>query len=451
LLPHYNLCNPVYYIEKLNEVLYQEVYKRDNAHCVDLSEISATFGRRFIQDDGLWLLSHGTYANDWDFQYDRDRVEAVAPFTEHHPFRTEEFILAVWSEVAAMYKTVRQIDQVKLVILDLDDTLWRGIVAEDGIGNPALLEGWPVGLAEALSFLKRRGILLAVVSKNDESRIVALWEEIFGGLLTLDDFAVRRINWHPKAENVEEILREVNLLSKSAVFIDDSPIERSSIAQAFPEMRILGSHPYYIRRILLWAPETQVALITAESAQRTEMVQAQVEREESRQRMSRPEFLASLEIKTNIVTIMDTKHASFARCFELINKSNQFNTTGRRWTMEECAAFFAQGGRFHAFEVRDRFAAYGVVGIAIVLAPTIKQFVMSCRVVGLDVETAVIAWIANNSASPTLHAELVETDSNFLCRDLFRKCGFDRQHDVWTKMVGSAFPSPVHHIQIEAA
>jgi FkbH-like protein len=451
LLPRYDLCNPVYYVEKLNEILYKEIHKRDNVHWVDVNEISATFGRRFIQDDGLWLLSHGTYANDWDFGYDRDRVEAPAPFTEHHAFRTEEFILAVWSEVAAIYKTVRQVDQVKLVILDLDDTLWRGVVAEDGIDNPALLEGWPFGLAEALSFLKRRGILLAIVSKNEESRIVALWDHIFVGLLTLDDFAVRRINWHPKAENVEEVLRTVNLLPKSAVFIDDNPVERASIAQAFPEMRVLGSHPYYIRRILLWAPETQVALITAESAQRTEMVQAQVEREQSKQRMSREEFLASLEIKINIVTIVDTGHLRFARCLELINKSNQFNTTGRRWTAEECVAFFAQGGRFHAFQVCDRLASYGVVGVAIVLAATIKQFVMSCRVVGLDVETAVIAWIANNSPWPTLRAEVVETDSNFLCRDLFHKCGFEWQSDAWAKPLGSPLLIPAHYVQLDAA
>jgi len=451
LLPRYDLRNPVYYMEKLNEILYQEVHKRSNAYCVDVNEISATFGRRLIQDDGLWLLSHGTYANDWDFEYDRDRVEPRAPFTEHHTFRTEEFILAVWSEVAAMYKTIRQVDQVKLVIVDLDDTVWRGVVAEDGIGNPALLEGWPFGLAEALSFLKRRGILLAIISKNDENRIVALWDQIFRGLLTLDDFAVRRINWHPKVENVEEVLREVNLLPRSVVFIDDNPIERVSIVQAFPEMRILGSHPYYIRRILLWAPETQVAHITAESAQRTEMVQAQVERERSRQQQSRPEFLASLEIKINIVTILETGHASFARCLELINKSNQFNTTGHRWTIEECAAFFAQGGRFHAFEVRDRFAAYGVVGVAIVLDATIKQFVMSCRVVGLDVEIAVIAWIASNSTGPTLSAALVETASNFLCRDLFHKCGFEHHGDAWTKRLGSALLRPLHNIQLEAA
>jgi FkbH-like protein len=451
LLPRYGLCNPVYYVEKLNEVLYDEIHKRNNAHCVDVSEISATFGRRFVQDDGLWLLSHGTYANDWDFQYDRDRIVPIAPFTEHHPFKTEEFILAVWSEVTAMYKTIRQVDQVKLVILDLDDILWRGIVAEDGIGNPALVEGWPVGLVEALSFLKRRGILLAIVSKNDENRIVELWDQIFRGLLTLDDFAVRRINWCAKVDNVAEILQEVNLLPRSVVFIDDNPIERASIAEAFPEIRILGSHPYYIRRILLWAPETQVALITAESAQRTQMVQIQVERERSRQRMSRAEFLASLEIKINIVAIRNTGHASFARCLELINKSNQFNTTGRRWTMEECAAFFAQRGRFYAFEVSDRFAAYGVVGVAILLDATIKQFVMSCRVVGLDVETAVIAWIANDSAGPTLCGELVETDSNFLCRDLFHKCGFERHGDVWTKRRGSALRGPVHNIQLAAA
>ena len=167
--------------------------------------------------------------------------------------------------------------------------------------------------------------------------------------------------------------------------------------------------------------------------------------------MTRQEFLASLEIKINIVPIRDTVHASFARCLELINKSNQFNTTGRRWTLQECATLFAQGGQFYAFEVRDRFAAYGVVGVAIVLDASIRQFVMSCRVVGLDVETAVIAWIANRSAGPILFAELIETDTNFLCRDLFHKCGFGREGNVWTKPIGSTLRSPPSNVQLDAA
>src|SRR5205085_3701358 len=159
--------------------------------------------------------------------------------------------------------------------VDLDDTLWRGVAAEQAeqtelYGLPR--EGWPLGFIEALMFLKQRGVLLGIVSKNDEARVRAIWQRIYGDLIQMEDFAVRKINWQPKADNIEAILDEVNLLPKSVVFIDDNPVERAAVTAAFPEMRVLGANPYLWRRILLWAPETQVAALTTASATRTEMV-----------------------------------------------------------------------------------------------------------------------------------------------------------------------------------
>ena len=100
-----------------------------------------------------------------------------------------------------MYRTLRGIDQVKLVIVDLDDTLWRGVIAEEGDISDETIEGWPMGLIEALQFLKKRGVLLAIISKNDEARIEGLWDRIMRGRLRLEDFVVRRINWRSKADN----------------------------------------------------------------------------------------------------------------------------------------------------------------------------------------------------------------------------------------------------------
>src|SRR5207237_6903915 len=193
----------------------------------------------------------------------------------YYPLSTQDFVGYAWGELIAMYRTVRQSDQVKLVLVDLDDTMWRGVAAEEGGAWAMAREGWPLGFAEALMFLKRRGILLGIVSKNDEERVRGIWRRIYGDLVRLEDFAVRKINWQPKADNVEAILAEVNLLPKSVVFIDDNPVERAGIEAAFPEMRVLGPNPYLWRRILLWSPETQVATITAESAARTAMVQQQ--------------------------------------------------------------------------------------------------------------------------------------------------------------------------------
>jgi FkbH-like protein len=323
------------------------------------------------------------------------------------------------------------------VIVDIDDTLWRGVAAERTDSLPyTMLEGWPLGFAEALGYLHRRGVLLAIVSKNDEARVTEIWNRIYGGRLTFDDFAVRKINWRSKADNIEEILRQINLLPYSVIFIDDNPAERAAVAAAFPGIRTFGSNPLVWRRILLWSPETQVATITSESASRTEMIQAQITREEHRQRLSRDEFLKSLDLKLNLFEIDGVAHRAFPRVLELINKTNQFNTTGKRWTEQECMAAFAAGCRFLAFEVEDRFTAYGLVGVIVVKGACIAQFVMSCRVAGMDVEIAAVAEVARllgREGQNTVWGSMVETPLNLLCRDLYKRCGFVEADGEWQR------------------
>jgi FkbH-like protein len=228
---------------------------------------------------------------------------------------------------------------------------------------------------------------------SDESRIIDVWDRYLHGRLTFDDFAVRKINWQPKAANLEEILREVNLLPRSVVFVDDNPAERASIKSIFPDVRVLGSNPLVWRRVLLWSAETQVVSITAESAGRTEMVRAQVEREAQRQQLSREDFLASLAVEVAVHRIDSGDHVHFPRAIELVNKTNQFNTTGKRWTSEEFLAEFAAGTELYAFAIKDGFTSYGIVALVVVRGDTIAQMVMSCRVVGLDAEIAIIAEI----------------------------------------------------------
>ncbi len=449
LLPRYDLRNMVYFVEKLNEALAEEIATYTNAYLLDFDQIVSTYGRRYYHDDVAWHIGHGGALGDADFERDQERIEQLDRMAETYPVRTGLYINLAWAELVAMYRTIRQIDMVKIVIIDLDDTLWRGVVAELTEITGAAVEGWPLGFAEALGYLKRRGVLLAIVSKNEESRITELWNRLHGNQrLSLDDFVVRKINWRPKADNIEEILQEVNLLPRSAVFIDDNPAERGAVKAAFPDMRVLGPNPYVWRRILLWSAETQVAGITSESAARTQMVQAQVARETQRKRLSRDEFLATLGVEVHLRAIVATEDAGFPRALELINKSNQFNTTGRRWTMQECAAGFDAGLSLFVFEVTDNFTAYGIVGVVVTDGGTLRQFVMSCRVVGLDVETAVIAEILRGMAAAghqQVVADFVKTDANLLCRDLYARSGFDERDDKWYRagIAPSAIPAHV--------
>jgi len=166
------------------------------------------------------------------------------------------------------------------------------------------------------------------------------------------------------------------------------------------------------------------------------MIQGQMERESVRSRMSREDFLASLNVKTTLVEIDSPDDAKFARGFELLNKTNQFNTTGRRWTLEECKAAFISGTVWFAFEVEDKYTNYGLVGVSIIAGAHMRQFVMSCRVIGLGVETFVMTKILEHMRTKgllTAKADFVETDANIPCRDFFVRCGFSAADGGWSR------------------
>lgn len=452
-MPRYDLRNLVYFIEKLNERLAQAVSKYKNAYVLDLDRLTALYGKRFFQDDLLTTAMHQALLCDYDAEHDRDRITKVAPATAQYEARPQEFVRAVWEDALAIYRTVQQQDQVKLVIMDLDDSLWRGVAAEGAFEQyqTAVFEGWPAGVMEALMTLKQRGVLLAIASKNNETRVGELWKVMTGNRIRMEDFAARRINWQPKAQNIAEILSEVNLLSKNVLFIDDNPVERAAVKQAFPDMRVMGENPYLVKRTLLWAAETQVATITDESARRTEMIQAQVKRESDRKALSREDFLGALNIKLKFHVIRSVDDGKFARAFELINKTNQFNTTGERWTHATAMALFNQQGSFWSFEVEDTHSDYGLVGVVVVRGTQIDQWAMSCRVLGLDVEIAALAEITKRMASSgetEATARIVETDANFLCRDLFLRGGFSFVDDVWRKRISTSDSIEVRHVEV---
>jgi FkbH-like protein len=447
LMPRHDVRNPMYFVEQLNAHLSEELRLYQNAYLLDIDQIAATFGKKYVQDDSVLGLNHGSALNNYHFELDAGRIEPSLPLTEYYCVRRDEFILAIWAELVAMYRTLNRKDEVKLVVIDLDDTLWRGLAVEEGRVSTQATEGWPLGFMEALCFLKRRGVLLAIASKNDANKIANIWDQVTHGRIRLDDFAVRKINWAPKVQNVEEIISEINVLPRNVLFIDDNPVERASVKAAFPEIRVMDGRHFFWRRTLLWAAETQVAMVTSEAARRTQMVQAQIERDASRRRLSREEFLASLAIKARLFEIDSANHPSFSRVFELLNKTNQFNTTGKRWTRTECSSALSQGHVFFAFEVEDKFTFYGLVGVAIVTDRSIEQFVMSCRVLGLDVEIAAVAVIAQrivDNEQGDIAGELTVTDANAPCRDLFKRCGFEEDHGRWMRREAATIAKPSH-------
>jgi FkbH-like protein len=307
-----------------------------------------------------------------------------------------------------------------------------------------------MGFIETLLILKKRGILLAVVSKNDEQFIRSNWNSIVQGQIALSDFAVLKINFRSKAENLAEILQEVNLRPQNAVMIDDNPVERAAVEAGLPGVRVLGRHLYYLKRVLLWSAETQQRAITEESARKTEMVHAQLQRETVRKSLSHEEFLQTLQLRVTLSVVRDTKDLNMSRALELFNKTNQFNTTGQRYTLEQCHQFFNEGCELHVIQAEDRFTQYGLIGAAWVQENCVKHIVMSCRALGLGIEDTFLASIANRLV-PQKVREIIGllqvTEANSACRPFYGRNGFNQvaAHPlVWRRPLTTYLVPPPH-------
>jgi FkbH-like protein len=445
--PRFDLRNIMHFVERLNMFLAAQVAEYQNAHFVDVDSIASNIGKKSCQDDMVWSFTHGTTLSDGDHDHDVNRIEPPAPMQHHYSARWLEFFEAVLHELFAMHRTLRQQDAVKLVVVDLDDTLWRGVAAEGTLG---VMEGWPMGFLESLLYLKKRGILLAILSKNNEEFIVSNWNQIVQGQIALTDFAARKINFRSKADNLVEILQEMNLRPENAVMIDDNPVERAAIEAALPGVRVLGRHLYYLKRVLLWSSETQRSVITRESAQKTEMVRAQLERETIRQQLSHDEFLQTLCLRLTLSVVRNTKDLQMNRALELFNKTNQFNTTGERYTLEQCHQFFASGRELYVLHAEDRFTQYGLVGAAWLHRNCLEHFVLSCRVLGLGIEESFLAHLASRLAGEnetTMLGRLQPREANSACRQLYNRNGFTQAEPNsadWSRPLPAPVSIPSH-------
>ena len=188
----------------------------------------------------MWSFTHGTSLSDGDHDLDQNRLQPTVPMQQHFVARWLEFYEAMLHEVFAMYRTARQLDAVKLVAVDLDDTLWRGVAAEGTLGAA---EGWPMGFMETLLYLKKRGIILAIVSKNDEKTALGLWDKLYESRFSIRNFAATRIDWNPKSINVGEIIKAVNVLPGSVLFVDggsDAYFRADDWPKPVPARRVLS-------------------------------------------------------------------------------------------------------------------------------------------------------------------------------------------------------------------
>ena len=331
----------------------------------------------------------------------------------------------------------------KCVIVDLDNTLWPGVLAETGapfawepsISGVFSFIGVYFGLHEALLCLKKRGIVLACVSKNDEAVVRALWKYPDSypreRLLSLDDFVTHRINWNDKVDNIRSIADELGFALEAFLFVDDNPVERERVRQRLPEVEVWGEDLVALRRSLLDDARLQVARMTNESSRRTELMKAKLGRQRLQaEAADETSYLASLQIRISVERIAQDAH--FDRIDELFRRTTQFNTTGRVFTasqLRELAA--ASDARIFALHVSDRFADHGLVGAAVIENGAITGLVMSCRVLGLGIEHRFLQHVLDAAGSDHLTATIVPTARNQPVRNIYRDNGFVIEGDLW--------------------
>jgi FkbH-like protein len=342
--------------------------------------------------------------------------------------------------------TVMGLQRKKCVILDLDGTLWPGVLAETGtpfswtpeISGPFSYIGLFFGLHEALKRLKDRGVLLACVSKNDESTVRELWryDEHYpkDRLLTPEDFVTWRVNWTDKSENIRSIADELGFALDAFLFIDDNPIERERVRHNLPEVEVWGEELFSLRRRLLSDPRLQTPRVTAESAARTEATRAQLGRQQHRAEAGDDAaFLASLNVQTRIARL--SPGAALDRVEELFQRTTQFNATGAKFPVGELDALIRRpDAAVFTVHVSDRFGDHGLVGAAVVVQGEITGLALSCRVLGLGVEHQFVQAILESLAPDhaELSARIHETPRNGPVRNLYGDNGFARDEaGVW--------------------
>jgi FkbH-like protein len=308
----------------------------------------------------------------------------------HIPY-TPEFFTVLGTAIARRLYTIKSAPH-KVIVLDCDNTLWRGVVGEDGLEGIQFSEAYQA-LHSFMIKQQEAGMLLCLCSKNNEADVLEVFDRRPDMPLRREHLVTWRINWQPKSASLRSLAEELNLGLDSFIFLDDSAMECAEVRSACPEVLTLqlpseADIPTFLDHV--WAFDR--LNVTEEDRQRTALYQQNVER--SRLEQSAPTmeaFLASLNLEVQIST---PSAEQLPRVAQLTQRTNQFNCTTRRRSAAEIQQLMAQGTHCWAVEVSDRFGDYGLVGVVIfdhtANALEVDTFLLSCRVLGRGVEYQVL-------------------------------------------------------------
>jgi FkbH-like protein len=329
-----------------------------------------------------------------------DYYDAQTDAIGHIPF-TQNFYAALGTVIARRIQALRSAPR-KVIVLDCDETLWKGVCAEDG-AQGVEIDGARQALQKAIVAQHDRGMLVCLCSKNEPEDVFQVFEQHPGMLLRREHLANWRINWKPKSQNLRALAEELQLGLDSFIFIDNDPVECAAVEAACPEVLTfeLPRAAAEIERFIesIWAFDRLGT--TAEDTQRTTLYRQNQERERFRHESPRLEdFLDGLELQ---VEIGEPTAAQHARVAQLTQRTNQFNATTLRRTEAEIAQLCqGQSGDCLVVEVRDRFGDYGLVGVIIFNdeapdAISVETLLLSCRVLGRGVEHRLLAELGRRA------------------------------------------------------
>ena len=348
----------------------------------------------------------------------------------------------------------------KCIVLDLDNTLWGGIVGEDGFDGIELGQT-PNGKAfvefqKQLLALWEQGIILAVNSKNNFEDAIKIINEHPNMILRKKNFACIQINWNDKAENLKQIANEINIGLNSIVFLDDDKINQERIMQEFPEVLTINlpNDPSQYVSILNDLNDFNVLHRTNEDVKRGEMYTQQRERNELQKSVTNlDEFLKQLDI---VVKIKKSNEFLIPRISQLTLKTNQFNLTTRRYQENEIKDL-SNNSKFEVgcAQVLDKFGDNGITGVYIInkneKSWIIDTFLLSCRIMGRGVEDAILSKILTNAKQngvEEIRAEFIPTAKNEPAENFLENSGFKKENKFWIYKLNNDIKLP-NHLKVE--
>ena len=381
---------------------------------------------------GVHLLALDAFAQEYGLRAWHDAALWHRAKQEVHPRMSH-----LYGEHVARLLAALRGRSAKALVLDLDNTLWGGVIGDDGLEGIVLGQGSAVGeshvaLQRYARALAGRGIVLAVCSKNDEANALAPFTEHPEMVLKREDIAIFVANWQDKATNLRDIAARLNLGLDALVFLDDNPFERNLVRQELPMVAVpeLPEDPAEYVAALAAAGYFETVEVTEDDRQRAAQYQANAARDRERDHATDLDaYLRSLDMQL-VWKPFDT--IGLARITQLVNKTNQFNLTTRRYTEAEIRALMNDANNVTLqLRLTDRYGDNGIISLLIgrmrgdVLE--MDTWLMSCRVLGRQVEEATLNLLveqARAAGAREIEGVFIPTKKNSMVRDHYPRLGF---------------------------